>query len=402
MHRQWIPVWSLVALGCAAAGARRPAVRPGIDVLLSDSLHLIRDERVGLLTNQTGVDRVGKGDVERLREAGVRLTALFSPEHGFRGVLNEQNIGNAVDSATGLPVYSLYGSVRAPTPPMLQQVDVMLVDLQDIGARTYTYTSTLLLTLQAAAREHKLVIVLDRPDPIGGVAVQGPVLDTAFASFVGMLPLPLRHGMTLGELARFGAARLGLEWDLRVVPVAGWRRAQWFDETGLPWVRPSPNMPDLMSAALYPGLVVFEGTNLSVGRGTPAAFQVIGAPWLDAERVRRVMGAVPGVAVGDTTITPHAPSDGKYADRTLPALQFRVTDRGTYDPTRLAARLLWAIHQVHAGQLVFDDADFDRLAGSSAWRQAVQAGRGGDDVWRSWEAAIERFSRDRAAFLMYR
>ncbi len=402
MHRQWIPVWSLVALGCAAAGARRPAVRPGIDVLLSDSLHLIRDERVGLLTNQTGVDRVGKGDVERLREAGVRLTALFSPEHGFRGVLNEQNIGNAVDSATGLPVYSLYGSVRAPTPPMLQQVDVMLVDLQDIGARTYTYTSTLLLTLQAAAREHKLVIVLDRPDPIGGVAVQGPVLDTAFASFVGMLPLPLRHGMTLGELARFGAARLGLEWDLRVVPVAGWRRAQWFDETGLPWVRPSPNMPDLMSAALYPGLVVFEGTNLSVGRGTPAAFQVIGAPWLDAERVRRVMGAVPGVAVGDTTITPHAPSDGKYADRTLPALRFRVTDRGTYDPTRLAARLLWAIHQVHAGQLVFDDADFDRLAGSSAWRQAVQAGRGGDDVWRSWEAAIERFSRDRAAFLMYR
>jgi uncharacterized protein YbbC (DUF1343 family) len=402
VHRQWIPAWSVVVLGCAAAGASPPAVRPGIDVLLSDSLRLVRGERVGLLTNQTGVDRTGKGDVERLREAGVHLTALFSPEHGFRGVLNQQNIGNAVDSATGLPLYSLYGHIRAPTPAMLEQVDVLLVDLQDIGARPYTYVSTLLLTLQAAAGAHKLVIVLDRPDPIGGVVVQGPMLDTAVASFVGMLPVPLRHGMTLGELARFGAARLGLSGDLRVVPVAGWRRAQWFDETGLPWVRPSPSMPDLPSAALYPGLVVFEGTNLSVGRGTPIAFQVIGAPWLDAERVRRVMGDVPGVATGDTTITPHAPADGKYPDQTLPALRFRVTDRGAYDPTRLAARVLWAIHQVSPEQLTFDGAGFDRLAGSDAWRQAVEAGRSGEAVWRSWQAGLETFRRERAEFLLYR
>jgi uncharacterized protein YbbC (DUF1343 family) len=402
VHRQWIPAWSLVLLGCAASGARPPAVRPGIDVLLSDSLHLVRGERVGLLTNQTGVDRAGTSDVERLREAGVQLTALFSPEHGFRGVLDQQNISSAVDSATGLPVYSLYGSTRAPTPAMLARVDVVLVDLQDIGARPYTYVSTLLLTLEAAARERKRVIVLDRPDPIGGVAVQGPVLDTAFASFVGMLPLPLRHGMTLGELARFGAARMGRSRDLRVVPVAGWRRAQWFDETGLPWVRPSPSMPSLASAALYPGLVVFEGTNLSVGRGTPIAFQVIGAPWLDAARVRGAMGEVPGIAAGDTTITPQAPADGKYADQTLPALRFRVTDRATYDPTRLAARLLWAIHQVHPDQLQFDRADFDRLAGSDVWRRAVEAGVSGDAVWQSWQAGLEAFTQERAAFLLYR
>jgi len=402
VHRQWIPAWSVVVLGCAAAGASPPAVRPGIDVLLSDSLHLVRGERVGLLTNQTGVDRTGKGDVERLREAGVHLTALFSPEHGFRGVLNTDNIGSGVDSATGLPVYSLYGAVRAPTAAMLEQVDVILVDLQSIGSRTWTYTSTTLLTLQAAAAAGKRVIVLDRPNPIGGVAVQGPVLDTVFASFVGMLPLPLRHGMTLGELARFGAARLGLSADLSVVPVAGWRRAQWLDETGLPWVRLSPNMPSLESAALYPGLVVFEGTNLSVGRGTPIAFQVIGAPWLDPARVGRALGEVPGVSASDTTITPRAPADGKFPDQTLPALTFRVTDRTAYDPTRLAARLLWAVHQVHADRLVFNDAGFDRLAGSSAWRLAVQAGRPGDDVWRSWQPGLERFAQERARYLLYR
>ena len=402
MHRQWIPAWSVVVLGCAAAGANLPAVRPGIDVLLSDSLHLVRGERVGLLTNQTGVDRTGKGDVERLREAGVHLTALFSPEHGFRGVLDTENIGNAVDSATGLPVYSLYGAVRAPTRAMLEPVDVILVDLQSIGSRTWTYTSTTLLTLQAAAAAGKRVIVLDRPNPVGGAAVQGPVLDTAFASFVGMLPLPLRHGMTLGELARFGAARLGLSAALRVVPAAGWRRDQWFDETGLPWVRPSPNMPSLESAALYPGLVVFEGTNLSVGRGTPIAFQVIGAPWLDAARVRAALGDVPGVAVSDTTITPRAPTDKKYADQVLPALGFRVTDRAAYDPTRLAARLLSAIHQVHRDSLTFNQADFDRLAGSDAWRRAVEAGEAGDDIWRAWEPAVDAFKRARAAFLLYR
>jgi uncharacterized protein YbbC (DUF1343 family) len=402
MHRQWIPAWSLVVLGCAAAGARPPAVRPGIDVLLRDSLHLLRGERVGLLTNQTGVDRAGRSDVERLREAGVQLTALFSPEHGFRGVLDQQNISNAVDSATGLPVYSLYGRDRAPTPAMLARVDVILVDLQDIGARPYTYTSTLLLTLEAAARERKRVIVLDRPDPIGGATVQGPVLDTAFASFVGLLPLPLRHGMTMGELARFGAARLGLSGDVRVVPVAGWSRAQWFDETGLPWVRPSPSMPSLASAALYPGLVVFEGTNLSVGRGTPIAFQVIGAPWLDAARVLRAMGQVPGIAAADTAITPRDPADGKYPDRTLPALRFRVTDRARYDPTRLAARLLWAIHRVHPEQLRFDRAGFDRLAGSDAWRQAVESSVSGDTVWQSWQPGLERFERERDKYLLYR
>lgn len=401
MNRQWIPAWCVVVMGCAAAAPTRPAVRPGIDVLLTDSLHLITGRRVGLLTNQTGVDARGQSDVERLVQAGVRLTALFSPEHGFRGVLDEENIGQGVDSATGLPIYSLYGQVRAPTPAMLDDVDILLVDLQDIGARTYTYISTTLLTLQAAAEQHRPLIVLDRPDPIGGDAVQGSTLDTAFASFVGFLPVPVRHGMTIGELARWGAARLGLASNLTVVPVAGWSRDQWFDQTGLPWVRPSPNMPDLESAAHYPGTVVFEGTNLSVGRGTPIAFQVVAAPWLDPARVRGLTGSVAGVAVRDTTITPQSPTDGKYPGQRLPALRYRVTDRRAYDPTLLAAKLLAAIHAAHAERLIFNAAGFDRLAGSSAWRLAVEAGRSGDEVWRSWQPALAAFERTRAPYLLY-
>ncbi len=402
MIRQWTPTWLWLVTACAASGAQSPVVRPGIEVLLMDSLHLVKGRRIALLTNQTGVDREGVSDVDRLLGAGVNLTALFSPEHGFRGALDQENIGHGVDSATGLPVYSLYGEVRAPTPQMLDDVDVVLADLQDIGARTYTYISTVLLALQAVAAQHRVLVVLDRPDPIGGVAVQGPVLDTAFASFIGMLAVPIRHGLTIGELARLGADRLGLSGGLIVVPVAGWVRNQWFDQTGLPWVRPSPNMPSLESATHYPGLVVFEGTNLSVGRGTPIAFQVVGAPWLDPARVRATLGEIPGVATADTTFTPVAPADGKYAGERLPALRFRVADRRTYDPTLLAARLLAAIRQVHPDRLTFNARSFDRLAGSDRWRLAVLRGESGDQTWQSWQTGVAEFKRLREPYLLYR
>lgn len=387
---------------CASNGGQAPVVRPGIEVLLGDSAHLIAGRRVGLLTNQTGVDRRGVSDVDRLLAAGVNLVALFSPEHGFRGASNQEKIGHGVDSATGLTVYSLYGEVRAPTPRMLADVDLVLADLQDIGARPYTYISTILLTLQAVAAERRMLVVLDRPDPIGGEAVQGSVLDTGFASFVGMLPVPLRHGMTVGELARLGAARLGLSGSLVVVPVAGWARSQWFDQTGLPWVRPSPSMPDLESAAHYPGLVVFEGTNLSVGRGTSLAFQVVAAPWLDPARVRGTLGQVPGVGALDTTVTPVAPADGKYDGQPLPALKFRVTNRRTYDPTLLAARLLAAVRAVHPDRLTFRPEGFDRLAGTDRWRLDVLAGRSGEETWRSWQGRVEEFKRLREPYLLYR
>ncbi|MBI4503483.1 MAG: DUF1343 domain-containing protein [Gemmatimonadetes bacterium] len=392
----------LLATACASQGGTRDPVRPGIEVLLSDSIHLVRGRRVGILTNQTGVDRTGKSDVDLLRESGINLTAIFSPEHGFRGNLDRENIRDTVDSATGVPIFSLYGTVRTPTPEMLARVDVLLLDLQDIGGRPYTYISTILEVMKAAREAGRPVIVLDRPNPIGGELVQGPMLDSAFSSFVGMLPVPLRHGLTIGELARFGNARQGIDADLVVIPAAGWRRSQWFDETGLPWVRPSPNMPNLESATHYPGLVLFERTNLSVGRGTPIAFQVIAAPWLDARRVREALPATPGAAVRDTSVTPVEPSDGKYPGRSLTALRFSVTDRSRYDPTRLAVEVLGAIRKVHPDSLAFEAKGFDERAGTDRLRRAIEGGVPAESTWAAWQPGIETFQRERKAFLIYR
>jgi uncharacterized protein YbbC (DUF1343 family) len=377
-------------------------VRPGIEVLLSDSAHLISGLRIGLLTNQTGVDRRGVSDLARLLEAGAQVTAIFAPEHGYRGTLDQEMIGHELDSASGIRIFSLYGEVRAPTAEMLDSVDVMLIDLQDIGARPYTYISTALLAMEAAARHGVRVILLDRPNPIGGVLVQGPVLDPAFRSFVGMLPVPLRHGMTMGELALMGNRILGLGADLVVIPAAGWQRRLWFDETGLPWVRPSPNMPDLESAAHYPGTVLFEGTNLSVGRGTPVAFGVVGAPWMSPREVIARMEVPAGVSVGDTVVVPRRPSDGKYDGMRLPAVRLRVTDRAVYDPVRAAVALLVAVRRVHGDVLVIDPRRFDPLAGGSALREAVEAGRGAGEIAAEWEVPLERFRRLREGFLLYR
>lgn len=394
---------TIAILGClVCAGPEAEPVQPGIDVLLADSTHLVANRRVGLLTNQTGVDRVGRDDVARLQAAGVTLSAIFSPEHGFRGVLDQDNIGNGVDSATGLPVFSLYGAVRAPTAEMLAGIDVLLVDLQDVGTRTYTYVSTALLALRAAAAVRVPVVVLDRPNPIGGQLVQGPVLDTALASFIGMLPVPLRHGLTIGELLRLAASGSDLEPWLHVVPVRGWSRDRWFDEVGLPWVRPSPNLPSLESATHYPGLVLFEASNLSVGRGTPLAFQVVAAPWLDAAAVARSLGAVTGVAFSVASVTPEVPSDGKFAGITMPAVRLRVTDRTSYDPVATAVRLLDAIRARHGDSLRLDPDGFDRRAGTRTLRMALERGTPPEAIAASWGADLAAFERRRQAYLLYR
>ena len=244
------------------------SVRPGIEVLLEDSLHLVSARRVGLLTNQTGVDASGRSSIDRLHEhPSVELVALFAPEHGIRGTADPgEVVADDVDVETGLPIHSLYGAVRSPTREMLDGIDVLLVDYQDIGARYWTYVSTMTLAMEAAAELGVVVIVLDRPNPIGG-AVQGNLLDPAFATFVGRYPVVMRHGMTLGELARYYQGEVGIGGELHVAQVDGWRRDMAFAETGLPWIQPSPNMPDVESATHYPGTCLFEGTVLSVARG---------------------------------------------------------------------------------------------------------------------------------------
>jgi uncharacterized protein YbbC (DUF1343 family) len=391
----------MLLLACSGAGGGTGQVRPGIGVLITDSLHLLADSRVGLLTNQTGIGRQGASDIELLLDAGVRLTVIFSPEHGFRGVLNQSNIGHSVDEATGLPIYSLYGEVRAPTAEMLSQIDVLVVDLQDIGARTYTYISTTLLAMQAAVETQLSVVIADRPNPIGGRAMQGPVLSLPFSSFVGMLPVPLRHGMTLGELALFGNDALQIGAALTVVPADGWRRDLWFDGTGLSWVRPSPSMPDLESATHYPGIVLFEATNLSVGRGTPLAFQLVGAPWLGPREIVEAVGPMPGVSLTDTVVTPMDPPDGKYGGQALPSLKLRVTDRTTYDPTRTAVAVLAAVKALHPDSLEIRARRLDERAGTDSIRLALGDAVPASELWAPWEEALAEFRQVRQRYLLY-
>ncbi len=407
-HRQLALAGLALALGagCPADGMAPPgpaAVRPGLEVLLTDSLHLVRGRRVGLVSNQAGVDRHGVGAVEVLRGAGVRLTALFSPEHGFRGLAAPgEAVASSTDSATGLPIYSLYGRITAPTPEMLGGVDVLLVDLQDVGARYYTWLATTVSVMEAAGAAGIPVVVLDRPNPIGG-AVQGNVLDPAYTSSVGRLAVPMRHGLTLGELARLAHGDLGLAVDLRVVPAAGWRRDLPFDRTGLPFVPPSPNLRDLEALYHYPGLCLFEATALSVGRGSDAPFRQVGAPWLDTTAVlaRLREAALPGVRFEGVSFRPVAPGDGKFADTLVAGVRAVLTDPAAYDPTATAVVLLDAVRAVHPRRIGLEARRFDRLAGGDGLRRALEAGTPPAAIVADWGPALERFRERRRAVLLY-
>ena len=407
MHRTLVVLglcgWSL---GCGPRGPAAPApaaVRPGIDVLLSDSLSVVRGRRVGLVTNQAGVDAQGISDVTRLRAAGVNLVALFSPEHGFRGAAEPgATVASSTDSATGLPIYSLYGASTAPTDAMLEGIDLLLVDLQDVGARYYTYLFTTIEVMRSAARRHVRVVVLDRPDPVGGL-VQGNVLDTAFRTPVGQLAVPMRYGMTLGELALLARADLGLTTDLGIVPASGWRRSQGLEDTGLPFVAPSPNLRSLESLYHYPGTCLFEGTNLSVGRGTDRAFEQVGAPWLDTAAVlKRVREAgLRGVRFSAVTFTPSRPGDGKYADTLVAGIRLEAVDRGVYDPTAAAVHLLAAVRAVHPTAFAWIPRHFDRLAGGADLRTELEAGTPPATIVSRWAAEQARFLERRRPFLRY-
>jgi uncharacterized protein YbbC (DUF1343 family) len=378
-------------------------VKPGIDVLLTDSLHLVRHRSVGLVTNQTGVDADSVSDVTRLRAAGVELVALFSPEHGFRGAADPgAAVASSKDSATGLPIYSLYGRTSAPTEEMMRGIDVMVVDLQDAGARYYTYLATTVEVMRAAGKQRLPVIVLDRPDPIGGL-VQGNVLDPAFSSSIGLLAVPMRHGMTIGELARLAKADLSIDVALTIVPVQGWHRTSSLDETKLPFIPPSPNLRTIESLFHYPGLCLFEGTNLSVGRGSDRPFEQIGAPWLDTAKVLAEVrqSGLPGVEFRSARFTPRQPGDGKFADTMVAGIQLRVTDRGRYDPTATAVYLLATIHRLQPGQLNWIPAHFDRLAGGSELRLAIQRGVAAAEILAGWTAGVKRFQERRRRFLLY-
>jgi uncharacterized protein YbbC (DUF1343 family) len=375
-----------------------------VDVLLENPA-LLRLQRIGLITNQTGRSADGRSVIDLLyARTDLRLLKLFAPEHGLRGaVAPGEPIANDRDATTGMPVYSLYGQTLKPTRAMLDGLDALVYDLQDVGTRYYTYIWTMALAMRAAAEQQLRFVVLDRPDPLGGALVQGNVLDPHFASFVGLYPVPMRYGMTPGELARYLKGEEGIDVDLTVVPLAGWTRTRYYDETGLPWTPPSPNIPDLESALHYPGVCLFESTNLSVGRGTPRAFQQLGAPWLDnVELVRRLAAySLAGGRFEPVTFTPVLPGDGKFADQLVRGVRFITTDRTTYDPTHAALAALREIQRLHADQLTWNQTRFDQRAGSARVREQILTGASLAEITHGWEAQLADFKQRSAPYLLY-
>jgi uncharacterized protein YbbC (DUF1343 family) len=396
----------VLCVGCSGAVAaprpQRAPVRPGIDVLLSDSLALVRGKRIGFVTNIAAVDARGVSAITRLRTAGLQLVALFAPEHGLtESAAPGERVASSRDSASNTPIYSLYGQTIAPTDSALAGIDVMVVDLPDVGARYYTYIATTIEVMKAAGRHRIPVIILDRPNPIGG-AVQGNVLDTAFSSMVGRLAVPMRHGLTLAEESRVAQADMHLAVDLHVVPAAGWHRDQFFDETGLPFRAPSPNLQSVEALFDYPGTCLFEGTALSVGRGTDAAFQQLGAPWLDTAAVLARVNALhlSGVAFSVVSFTPRQPGDRKFADTLVAGIRWRITDRNTFDPTATAVHVLAIIRSVHPDRVRIGGS-FDRLAGGPALREALLRGDAPQAIVASWGPSLAAYRARVKPFLLY-
>lgn len=431
MARHSITLFSFLfaAAGCTVTSGRldptyelaAERVKPGISVLLGDSMELIRGKRIGLLTNQTGINERGTSDIDLLRDskakkANVNLVMLFSPEHGIRGTEDRPGIADAVDEKSGLPIVSLYGAQTTALPDsLMQKLDALVFDLQDIGTRTWTYVGAMVYAMRAAKRTGKVIIVLDRPNPITGFFVEGPMLDSALANpedptpsragqAYALYPTPLRHGMTMGEMALFFNDVLNIKADLKVVPMRNWRRELWFDRTSLPWVKPSPNLPSLQSAMLYAGLVAFEGSNLSVGRGTPTAFQLVGAPWLKAGATVKLLKDrdISGVRFLVEEFTPVNPTDGKYPGQKVQGIRILVTNRSSMQPSRVGAALLWAINKTSGSDLKLNDRTFDLRFGSAAVREALLRGADPDAVIDREYAEVFQFRERTRRYLLYR
>jgi uncharacterized protein YbbC (DUF1343 family) len=378
-------------------------VRPGLEVFLDNVPPALRGKRVGLITNHSAIDRAGTPAIDLIaRHKDLQLVALFAPEHGIRGdAAAGAKIDDETDAKTGVPIFSLYKSEdRGPTAGMLKGVDVLVYDLQEVGGRTWTYVSTMALSMQLAAARKVPFVVLDRPNPIGGEIVEGALLDPKFKSFVGMYPIPARHGMTVGELATLFNQRDGIGASLTVVRAANWRRSQWQDDTGLPWINPSPNLRSLAALQSYPGSVYFEGTNLTEGRGTDRPFEQIGASWLNAEQVATAMNgkALPGIRFEAIMMTV-APAAAKFPGQTIPAIRFAVTDRQAYRPVRTMLLLIDEIRRQHPRDFAWGKS-IDRLTGSDRVRLEVEAGRL-PALLDAWDREAAEFAASRKPYLLY-
>ena len=384
----------------------------GIERLCESDLGLIRGERVGLVCNQASVDHDFRHSADVLgSNDGVNLKALFGPQHGIRGDVQDNMVEtpHTLDKETGLPVYSLYSETREPTEEMLADLDVLVCDLQDVGCRIYTFVYTIANCMRAAAKFGKRVVVCDRPNPINGVSLEGNVLETEFASFVGQYPIPTRHGMTAGELARMFNSNWGINCELEVVTMEGWSRDLWFDETDAPWVIPSPNMPTLDSATVFPGTVHLEGTQVSEGRGTTRPFELIGAPYIEAAELERHLQAIglPGVRFRASNFLP---TFQKHAGAVCGGVQIHVTDRQSFKPVITGVAVVKACFDLYGEsfrwkeppyEYVFDKNPFDVISGTDALRQSIERGDSLETIRDSWAEGLSEFKSLRSGYLLY-
>lgn len=387
--------WALPGFG---QGGIEDGYASGLDVLATDDFAAIAGKRVGVITNHTARDRAGTGLVTLLQHsANVRLVAIFSPEHGITGQL-DQKIASGVDAGSGLPVYSLYGDHKRPTAEMLTGVDVLVFDIQDVGTRFYTYVTTMAYAMEVAAQHGVAFYVLDRPNPITASAVQGPVLDAELKSFIGYFPLPLRHGMTVGELARMFNQENQIGADLTVVPMRGYQRERWLDQLGLSWVNPSPNLRTLNQAILYPGVAMVESANVSVGRGTDTPFELLGAPWLQADALAAWLNAraIDGVRFHPARFTPTA---WPYRGKPCEGVRIELLSREALDVARLGLELADALTRFGQGQF-----QLERTVGMIGSRDTVARLRQGEDptlIMQQWQPALTTFTQQRQRYLLY-
>ena len=374
-------------------------VLTGLDVLAANNFAELKGRNVGLITNHTGVSRSGATAIDLIYKApGVKLVALFSPEHGIRGFL-DATVPSSVDEKTDLTIHSLYGDTRRPTDAMLKGIDTLVIDLQDIGARFYTYTTTMAYVLEEAAKRKIRVVVLDRPNPINGYAIEGPALDEDQIGFTGYLrEMPIRHGMTMGELARMYNAERKIGADLQVIAMRNWRRDAWYDDTSLTWINPSPNMRNLIQATVYPGIGAFEGANVSVGRGTDTPFEQIGAPWIDGPKLAAALNArrLPGVSFYPVTFTP---TSSKFAKELCQGVFILVLDRNAVKPVRVGVEIASALVKLHGAAFEIDRAA--RLFGSKADLTRIKTGVDPARIASGWAGAEARWRRIRAKYLLY-
>jgi uncharacterized protein YbbC (DUF1343 family) len=391
------------AVGGQESAIRNPQsaiVLNGIDVLARDGFRELEGKRIGLVTNQTGRNLAGRPTIDVLNDAGnVELVALFSPEHGIRGELDVSKIDDSRDEKTGLPIYSLYGETRRTKPEQLAGLDAIVYDIQDIGARFYTYTATLRNVLEEAAKAKIPVYVLDRPNPINGSDVEGPLAEEDKLSFIAAHTIPVRYGLTIGELGQMMNAERKIGADLRVIKMDGWSRSMWFDETGQTWINPSPNMRSLTQATLYPGIGLLETTNLSVGRGTDTPFEVIGAPWLDGQRLAKYLNErnLPGVRFVPIRFRPNA---SVFKGEELGGVNFIITDRGRFDSVRTGIKIAAALRTLYP-----DDWQVDRylrLLVNQDVLDRVKRGERPAAIAASWQTELAEFSKRRALYLLYK